>query len=36
MGEEIERNCVELGHEGWLIEMQLGELSGTSRANAST
>jgi diadenylate cyclase len=26
MGEEIERNVIELGREGWLIEMQLGEL----------
>jgi diadenylate cyclase len=26
MGEEVERNVIELGREGWLIEMQLGEL----------
>jgi diadenylate cyclase len=26
MGDEIERNVIELGREGWLIEMQLGEL----------
>ncbi len=26
MGEEIERNVIELGREGWLIEMQLDEL----------
>ena len=26
MGEEIERNVIELGREGWLIDMQLSEL----------